>query len=487
MAQKIHAFSLDLTMKLMNEISKVDRFDASWDIIEKREGIALKQLKAIATVRSVGASTRIEGSKMTDAEVENLIENLKIAKLEERDEQEVAGYFAALDEIAKSYNDIEITEGNIKNLHNILMQYCEKDVWHKGRYKQMSNAVEATYPDGTKQLIFKTAEPGFETEDAMRKLFEWYNSDTETLQIIKDALFVYDFLSIHPFQDGNGRLSRLLGTLLLMRHGYTWIQYVSFEHEIENRKAEYYKILMQTQRQRPGEKVDEWVLFFLDCMINIQGQLMEKLKTKNSNIYLGAKEKNILSFIESHPGCRSGEISKKLGIPLPTVKKIITGMVDTRVIIKSGAGAGTNYHIETTSPVKTDLVFKLTNQETRKAFTLRNQENQIQIKKIVLVPLFEWTTPDHWTAKLLTQGINFRIRGITTKGTFESMYSLISFNNPFLFQPIFNLANPINLPMSIVDRKPNHGEYPIRIVVELESSVSKIDFDILFIYDEESA
>jgi hypothetical protein len=351
----------------------------------------------------------------------------------------------------------------------------------------MSNAVEATYPDGTKQLIFKTAEPGFETEDAMRKLFEWYNSDTETLQIIKDALFVYDFLSIHPFQDGNGRLSRLLGTLLLMRHGYTWIQYVSFEHEIENRKAEYYKILMQTQRQRPGEKVDEWVLFFLDCMINIQGQLMEKLKTKNSNIYLGAKEKNILSFIESHPGCRSGEISKKLGIPLPTVKKIITGMVDTRVIIKSGAGAGTNYHIETTSPVKTDLVFKLTNQETRKAFTLRNQENQIQIKKIVLVPLFEWTTPDHWTAKLLTQGINFRIRGITTKGTFESMYSLISFNNPFLFQPIFNLANPINLPMSIVDRKPNHGEYPIRIVVELESSVSKIDFDILFIYDEESA
>src|ERR1035437_4058024 len=143
MSQTIHTFSLELNMKLMNDLSKVDRFDASWTQIEKREGQTLKQLKAIATVRSVGASTRIEGSKMTDAEVEALIEKLKISKLEERDEQEVAGYFEALDTIAESYKDIEITAGNIKNLHKILMSHCEKDEWHRGNYKQVSNAVEA--------------------------------------------------------------------------------------------------------------------------------------------------------------------------------------------------------------------------------------------------------------------------------------------------------------------------------------------------------
>ena len=153
-SQSIYTFYLTLTMKLMNEISKVDRFDASWAQIEKREGQTLKQLKTIATVRSVGASTRIEGSKMTDAEVGILIDKLKISKLEERDQQEVAGYFEAMDAIGESYKDIDISEGNIKNLHNLLMKNCEKDEWHRGRYKQVSNAVEASHPDGTKQLVF---------------------------------------------------------------------------------------------------------------------------------------------------------------------------------------------------------------------------------------------------------------------------------------------------------------------------------------------
>lgn len=174
MTSNIYTFRLDLTMKLMNEISKVDRFDASWAQIEKREGQTLKQLKAIATVRSVGASTRIEGSKMTDEEVKILIDKLNISKLEERDEQEVAGYFETLDTIAESYRDIEITEGNLKNLHKILMGRSEKDAWHRGNYKQVSNAVEASYTDGTKQIVFRTTEPGFPTEEAMKNLIEWY-------------------------------------------------------------------------------------------------------------------------------------------------------------------------------------------------------------------------------------------------------------------------------------------------------------------------
>ena len=153
-----------------------------------------------------------------------------------------------------------------------------KDAWHRGDYKQLSNAVEANHPDGTKQIIFKTTESGLPTEEAMKHLLEWYHSDKDTLAVVKVALFVYDFLSIHPFQDGNGRLSRLLTTLLLLRHGYSWIQFVSFEHEIESRKAEYYKVLMQAQQQRPGESLDEWVFFFLDCLTNIQSQLIKSLR-----------------------------------------------------------------------------------------------------------------------------------------------------------------------------------------------------------------
>jgi Fic family protein len=346
MTQNIYTFTLELVMKLITDISKVDRFDASWSAIEKREGQTLRELKSIATVRSVGASTRIEGSKMTDAEVEALIGKLKRSKLEERDEQEVAGYFETLDTITDSYNDIEITEGNIKNLHKMLLIHGEKDAWHRGEYKQVSNAVEANYADGSKGILFKTEEPGIPTEEAMKKLIAWYNSDHDTLPVIKIAVFVYDFLSIHPFQDGNGRLSRLLGTLLLLRNGYSWIQYVSFEHEIENRKAEYYNVLMQTQKQRPGEQIDLWLSFFLDCLFNIQEQLMEKLKKQNSTSALSPREKNILSYIENHPGCKSGEIARKLDVPLPTVKRVLSQMLKSNLIAKYGVGAGTNYVME---------------------------------------------------------------------------------------------------------------------------------------------
>lgn len=168
------------------------------------------------------------------------------------DALEVIGYFDVLGIIAESYDNIDISESSIKNLHNILMKYSTKDAWHKGDYKKQSNTVEATFPDGAKQVIFKTTDPGYPTQIAMRQLVDWYNSDSQTHPLVKSALFAYDFVSIHPFQDGNGRLSRLLSTLLLLKNGYKWIQYVSFEHEIESRKTEYYKVLMSCQAQRPN-------------------------------------------------------------------------------------------------------------------------------------------------------------------------------------------------------------------------------------------
>lgn len=181
MKDKLHTFSfLPDWMLLSNTISQVDRFDASWATIERREGQTLKQLKAIATVRSVGASTRIEGAQMTDAEVETLLKKLSISKLEERDEQEVAGYFETLELISGAYRDIAITETNLKHLHNSLMKYSKKDEWHRGDYKQHSNIVQAREIDGSGRVVFKTADPGFATQDAMSNLIAWYASDKKT-------------------------------------------------------------------------------------------------------------------------------------------------------------------------------------------------------------------------------------------------------------------------------------------------------------------
>lgn len=343
MENNVFDFKLNVDWELINLISEIDRFDSQWSAIERREGQSLKQLKSIATVRSVGASTRIEGSKMTDEEIDVLIKNMDITKLEDRDSQEVAGYFDALDVISESFENITITESNIKSLHNTLMKYSSKDEWHKGNYKAHSNAVEATFPNGAKQIIFRTTEAGFATEDSVRQLIEWYNNEKEVHTLVKSAAFTYEFLSIHPFQDGNGRLSRLLSTLLLLKNGYKWIQYVSFEHEIESRKNEYYQVLRNCQAQRPNENITDWILFFFKALKNIQSQLMKKLEQRGVEVQLSPREKSIMTIIQNYPGIQSGEIAKKLSIPNPTVKRILYDLQTKGLIEKYGRGRATCY------------------------------------------------------------------------------------------------------------------------------------------------
>lgn len=346
MKVEVYNFSLSFDWKLLRTISQIDRFDASWSSIEKKEGPILKHLKSVATIQSVGSSTRIEGSKMSDKEVEVLLNDMDISKLEDRDSQEVAGYSNVLDLISSSINEITISENNIKNLHNQLLRFSSKDEWHRGAYKQHTNAVEANFPDGTRQIIFKTEEPGYATEDAMRNLINWFYEEKEVHPLIVSACFVYDFLSIHPFQDGNGRLSRLLTNLLLLQSGYNWIEYISFEHEIEKNKKEYYRSLRNCQAQRPNEDVTDWINFFLRSLINLQDKLNRKLEMVGVETELSPKEKDVYGFITNHPGSKVGEISDKLNIPISTSKRILTKLLSHGLIKKYGKGAGTNYGIK---------------------------------------------------------------------------------------------------------------------------------------------
>jgi Fic family protein len=345
MKDSVYNFNLNIDWKLINLISEIDRFDANWTAVERKESHSLKELKNIATVKSVGASNRIEGNKMSDEEVDVLLQKIDITNLTDRDSQEVVGYFEVLDLISESYEKINLSENHIKSLHNSLLKYSAKDKWHKGNFKTHSNAVEASFPDGTRQIIFQTTEAGFATEDAIRLLISWYHLELEVHPLIKIASFVYDFLSVHPFQDGNGRMSRLISTLLLLKNGYKWIEYVSFEHEIEKRKNEYYQVLRSCQAQRPGEDITVWILFFLSCLSNIQKQLMMKLDKNGLEKQLSPKEKSIFTIIQNRPNIQSGEISEKLAIPLPTVKRILSELINKGIIIKQGSGRNVSYTI----------------------------------------------------------------------------------------------------------------------------------------------
>lgn len=343
MKAKVYNFDLQLNWRLLNSISQIDRFDASWSSIEKKEGETLKYLRTIATIQSVGASTRIEGSKMSDSEVEELIANINTFKIADRDSQEVVGYFNVLDLITDVFEDMDITVSGIKNLHSRLLQYSQKDEWHKGDFKQHANAVQASFPDGTNRIIFQTTEPGYATDDGMRLLVNWYNQEKVVHPLIKGAAFVYEFLSIHPFQDGNGRLSRLLTTLFLMKSGYSWIQYVSFEHEIERNKKNYYRVLRSCQAQRPNEDITEWIDFFLESLINVQYKLQKKLASTEQVNTLSPKEKSVYVYINEHPKSKSKDIAKALDMSKATVKRVLVGLITQKLVGQYGKGAGIYY------------------------------------------------------------------------------------------------------------------------------------------------
>jgi len=337
-------------LQLGKLLSQIDTFKGSWQEIEHKEARYLKELRQFATVASVGSSTRIEGVKMTDAEIEKLLRSVKINKLEKRDEQEVVGYYDALQVILDHYQDMELTERYIHQLHGILLKHSSKDQNHKGRYKQLSNKVVANYPDGTQRLIFNTTEPHL-TQSEIQQLLVWTNgaiTSEEIHPLLIVGSFVYEFLSIHPYQDGNGRLSRLLTTMLLMQQGYDFVQYISFEHVIESRKNAYYKSLMQGQKDRytDDEKIDEWMTFFLECMIDLTERLKKKYAMYSKiKLELNDRQKSILSLIEKEKTTKIGAIEKALtDESRNTIKKDLRYLVNEGLILRTGSGRGVQYH-----------------------------------------------------------------------------------------------------------------------------------------------
>lgn len=351
MIQNKLQFDFLTTQRIIQKIGQIDQFKGEWKQLDKEENRYLKELKKIATIQSIGSSTRIEGSSLTDVEIASLIKNLKISKLQTRDEQEVGGYYDTLETIIDNADSIDLTLSNIHTLHNLLLKYSSKDDRHRGKFKELTNKVVAAYPDGTTRVIFNTTEP-FLVDKEMSELIEWTNNafaKREIHPLIIIATFIYEFLSIHPYQDGNGRLSRLLTNLLLIRLEYKFVLYVSFEHIIEQKKAAYYQALMEGQRNRykEEERIDKWTVFFLDSLSELILKLEQKLKEyRNLGGYMNERQKEILNYIQTNQPIKLGDITKDLPqYSAAIIKKDLQYLVNEFEIEKLGNNRGTIYKI----------------------------------------------------------------------------------------------------------------------------------------------
>jgi Fic family protein len=274
--------TLQIKPQMLSLVAEIDEFKGAWRALGTLAPERLSALRRVATIESIGSSTRIEGSRLSDREVERLLSNLEIKSFDSRDEQEVAGYAEVMQTVFVSWEEISVTENRIKQLHRDLLRYSDKDERHRGAYKTASNSVAAFDADGNQVgIVFETASP-FETPRRMAELVDWFRQAQQGAlhPLIAIGIFVVVFLEIHPFQDGNGRLSRVLTTLLLLRAGYAYVPYSSLESVIEQSKEGYYLALRRTQGTIRTEAPDwtPWLTFFLTALQRQMRRLRGKVE-----------------------------------------------------------------------------------------------------------------------------------------------------------------------------------------------------------------
>ena len=343
--------TLHITPEILNLIAQIDEFKGAWRALGTLAPDRLSALRRVATIESIGSSTRIEGSKLSDREVERLLSNLAIHSFETRDEQEVAGYAEVMDLVFDTWPSIPFNENHIKQLHQILLRHSEKDSRHRGQYKTSSNSV-AAFDENGKQLgiVFETATP-FDTARLMTELVTWVKDEREQAQLhplLIIAIFVVVFLAIHPFQDGNGRLSRVLTTLLLLQAGYTYVPYSSLESVIEHNKEAYYLALRHTQGtiRTDAPNWQPWLVFFLRSLSD-QVHRLEKKVAREKIVLASLPELSlqIVEFAREHGRITIGEAVTLTGGSRNTLKGHFRNLVERGHLILHGSGRGVWYEL----------------------------------------------------------------------------------------------------------------------------------------------
>lgn len=342
---------LTITQEMLKIIGEIDEFKGSWQLLGKLSPEHLQALKKVATIESIGSSTRIEGATLSDRQIETLLSKLNTYSFKSRDEQEVAGYAFVCEEIFSSYESMPFTENIIKQLHGWLLKYSDKDQRHRGEYKKLPNNVEA-FDERGKSLgvIFETASP-FQTPFKMQELVYWTNEQLEAKQshpLLIIGIFIVVFLAIHPFQDGNGRLSRILTTLLLLKSGYLYVPYSSLESIIENNKEGYYLALRKMQQSFAKKHPDfkPWLLFFLHCLQKQKRYLESKVsREKLLKVQLSPLSSEIVMLISEHGRLTISELEKLTKANRNTIKKHLQELVYNGHIVRQGKGRATAYSL----------------------------------------------------------------------------------------------------------------------------------------------
>lgn len=340
----------NVTPEILSKIGRIDEIKGHWSAGVNLSPQLLGRLKKSVLVTSSGASTRIEGARLSDEDVEDFIKGLNINKFRDRDKQEVQGYYELLENIFNAWKTVAFNESSIKHLHKELLKYVEKDVGHRGDYKKIENDVAMLDAQGkTIGIVFKTTR-AYLAPKQTQELMDWAQEALKEKKyhpLLVVGSFVVEFLKIHPFQDGNGRLSRILTNLLLLKLGYGFVPYVSHEKIIENNKSDYYLALRKSQKTFAGqdENITAWLEYFLKILEKQAIMATDLLAMEKMEMLLSPKQLLVWNYLLDVTEATAGAIVKKTGVLRPTVNQVLSKLLDMKKIEMIGMGRTTRYKV----------------------------------------------------------------------------------------------------------------------------------------------
>ena len=340
----------NIPASIVSKIAKIDELKGQWISGARLSPQVLGRLKRSVLITSTGASTRIEGARLADADIEKLMRGINIQKFTNRDKQEAKGYYELLENVFNSWKNLKFNENAVKHFHQELLKYVDKDKSHRGEYKKSENKVHMIDEAGQSiGILFDTA-PAYLTPGQMRDLMEWTQkslAENKYHSLLVIGNFLVEFLKIHPFSDGNGRLSRVLTNLLLLQAGYLYMPYVSHEKLIEDNKPDYYVALRRSQKTIGSKKenIIDWLDFFLDIVLRQSQMAVELLSKENIEKILSEKQLIIWQYIEKVKETSTGDIIENINIARPTVKQALEVLLKLKRIERIGLGRSTRYRI----------------------------------------------------------------------------------------------------------------------------------------------
>ena len=340
---------IKITPEILIKISKLDEFKGLWQGGMRLNPHILGRLKKSAIITSIGASTRIEGSKMSDQEVARFLRGLKSRPPKNRDEEEVAGYADLIGRVFDNHQTLKITEGQILQFHKILLQFSKKDTVHCGRYKSSDNVIIVRTDDGREGVLFRPTPP-YLVKKEMDDVITWSHKELKKKElhpILVNCNFIFEFLAIHPFIDGNGRLSRALTNLFLLQSGYSYVPYVSLEEIIEENQTDYYQSLRVTQEnhQTEHEDITPWVNYMLDVLVKQTEKAVEVMEAEKPEKLLSEKQQLVYNLFTPDQELSVADIDNKLGdkVVRATIKQALSRLLALRLLERIGQGRGTRY------------------------------------------------------------------------------------------------------------------------------------------------